>query len=75
MKELEKHGLPINIILRKARQLGSMHWINGKSYQLKLDDYMIVYRLTGHRFVSLYCSDVPERSVTLEFDFVSIGTG
>lgn len=33
---------------------------------------MIVYRLRGHRFVSLYCSDVPERSVTPEFDFVSM---
>ncbi|MEY8444559.1 hypothetical protein AALM99_07845 [Lactococcus muris] len=35
-EDLEKHGLPINITLQKARQLGSMHWINGKSYQSKL---------------------------------------
>lgn len=35
--DLEKNGLSINEILRKARQLGSMHWINGKSYQLKLE--------------------------------------
>ena len=35
-EDLEKHGLPINVTLQKARQLGSMHWINGKSYQSKL---------------------------------------
>lgn len=35
--DLEKNGLSINEILHKARQLGSMHWINGKSYQLKLE--------------------------------------
>lgn len=32
---------------------------------------MIVYRLRGNRFVSLYCSDVPERSVYPEYDYVS----
>lgn len=36
-EDLEKNGLSINSTLQKARQLGSMHWINGKSYQLKLE--------------------------------------
>lgn len=33
---------------------------------------MIVYRLRGHQFVRLYCSDVPERSVTPRFDVASL---
>lgn len=37
-EDLEKNGLLINSTLHKARQLGSMHWINGKSYQLKLEE-------------------------------------
>lgn len=36
-EDLEKNGLSINSTLYKARQLGSMHWIDGKSYQLKLE--------------------------------------
>lgn len=36
-EDLEKNGLSLNNALSKARQLGSMHWINGKSYQLKLE--------------------------------------
>lgn len=36
-EDIEKNGLSINSTLQKARQLGSMHWINGKSYQLKLE--------------------------------------
>ena len=36
-EDLEKNGPSINSTLQKARQLGSMHWINGKSYQLKLE--------------------------------------
>ena len=36
-EDLEKNGLSINSTLHQARQLGSMHWINGKSYQLKLE--------------------------------------
>ncbi|GAB7391713.1 hypothetical protein [Lactococcus garvieae] len=37
-EDLEKNGLSINSTLQKARQLGAMHWINGKSYQLKLEN-------------------------------------
>lgn len=33
---------------------------------------MIVYRLRGNKFVSLYCSNVPEKSIDPEFDFVSL---
>lgn len=36
-EDLERNGLSITGILSKARQLGSMHWINGKSYQTKLE--------------------------------------
>ncbi|MGL4334570.1 MAG: hypothetical protein ACRCSC_05855 [Lactococcus garvieae] len=36
-EDLEKNGLSLNVTLHKARQLGSMHWINGKSYQIKLE--------------------------------------
>lgn len=36
-EDLEKNGLSVNATLHKARKLGSMHWINGKSYQLKLE--------------------------------------
>lgn len=36
-EDLEKNCFSINSTLHKARQLGSMHWINGKSYQLKLE--------------------------------------
>lgn len=36
-EDLEKNGISINSTLQKARQLGSMYWINGKSYQLKLE--------------------------------------
>ncbi len=38
---------------------------------MKLEGKMIVYRLRGNRFVSLYCSDVPERSIYPEYDYVS----
>ncbi len=31
-----ENGLSINKTLHKARQLGFMHWINGKSYQYRL---------------------------------------
>ena len=36
-EDLERNGLSITGILSKAKQLGSMHWINGKSYQAKLE--------------------------------------
>jgi DNA repair exonuclease SbcCD ATPase subunit len=35
-EDLEKNGLSLNVTLHKARQLGTMHWINGKSYHMKL---------------------------------------
>lgn len=37
-EDLEKNGLSLNATLLKAKQLGSMHWISGKSYQLKLEN-------------------------------------
>lgn len=36
-EDLERNGLSINGTLSKVKQLGSMHWINGKSYQVKLE--------------------------------------
>lgn len=36
VEDLEKNGLSINKTLHKARQLGFMHWINGKSYQYRI---------------------------------------
>jgi hypothetical protein len=36
-EDLEKNGLSLNVTLHKARQLGTMHWINGKSYHMKLE--------------------------------------
>ena len=36
-EDLEKNGLSITGTLNKAKQLGSMHWINGKIYQTKLE--------------------------------------
>jgi len=32
---------------------------------------MIVYRLIGNKLVSLYCSDLPEKSIYSEYDYVS----
>ena len=36
-EDLEKDGLSITETISKAKQLGAMHWINGKSYQMKLE--------------------------------------
>ncbi len=36
-EDLERNGLSITGILSKAKQLGSLYWINGKSYQTKLE--------------------------------------
>lgn len=43
----------------------------GKLLTDKIGGEMIVYRLRGNRFVSLYCSDVPEKSIYPEYDYVS----
>ena len=36
-EDLERNGLSITGTLSKVKQLGAMHWINGKSYQMKLE--------------------------------------